>query len=83
MKPQKIPAQPSPDTLQFTTLLPDETVAVNCTCPLGFTLVELGEIMSADPFTMVTLATPDRLGSATACAETVTFGDDGTVEGAV
>jgi hypothetical protein len=82
MKPQKIPAQPGPDTLQFTTLLPDGTVAVNCTCPPGFTLVALGETLSANPFTMVTLAALDRLGSATACAETVTF-DDGTVAGAV
>jgi hypothetical protein len=55
---------------------------VNCTCPPGFTLVALGETLSANPFTMVTLAALDRLGSATACAETVTF-DDGTVAGAV
>lgn len=84
IEPHAIPAQPLPETLQLTTpLVPPFIVAVNCTCPPGRILGELGEIDSDGPLTIVAMATADAAGLATAIALILTVAGFGGAAGAL
>jgi hypothetical protein len=84
MPPQVVPLQPLPEILQTTTgLAPPVTLALNCTCPPGFTCAELGVTLIVVAALRLTVAVPDWLGAATDVALTVTVGGLGGVLGAV
>ena len=84
MVPHADPLHPVPATVQLTAVFDVfVTVAVNgCVAPVSnWTL--FGEMVTATPATIVTVALPDLVGSATDVAVTVTCAGLGTVEGAV
>jgi hypothetical protein len=84
--PQEEPAQPTPDTLQFTAVLVvPVTVAENCCCPPTAIVAAEGETETetAEADETVTVAVPDFVASAKEVALTVTVAGLGAVAGAV
>ena len=82
--PQAAPLQPAPDRVQVTPWLPESlvTVAVKFCVWLTCTVAEVGETLTETAPDTVTLAEPEREGSALEVAVTVTA-EDGAEAGAV
>ena len=84
MAPQVAPAQPVPETLQFTAVfVVPVTVAVNCCLLPVSKLGANGETETAIGSTTVTVAEADLLVSACEVAVTLTVAGVGTEPGAV
>jgi len=82
--PHAAPEQPAPEMLQVTpvTGVP-VTLATNCCSPPAAICAELGEMLTAICWAIITVVVLDFVESATAVAVTKTKDGDGGVEGAV
>src|ERR1019366_1561302 len=82
--PQAVPEQPVPLILQVTlVLLLPVTVALNCACCPVVSCAVVGETETTILTAIITVAEPERVGSAWEVALTVTLEGAGCVDGAV